>query len=199
MYIWIKVRKHLKTLHPHKSFKWIYRKYFKPDCTGVSKSKWILTDPNDNKTQLFRMSWIPIIRHAVVKYRNSSDDASLKAYFDERDKKEFIRDNVLSRRKLAKRSNFKCRVCKQSLAGEEPLKINQLIPKILGGNESYDNLELLHQGCQKQHQKLLEGYGGGKDLSKVSNFFKNNQVEPNSKEGHKLMKEAFKKFKYQYV
>jgi RNA-directed DNA polymerase len=40
-----------------------------------------------------------------------------------------IRDNIWSRRKLAKQSNYKCRVCNQSLVGEEELKINQIIPK----------------------------------------------------------------------
>ena len=198
-YIWIKVRKHLKILHPNKPFKWIYRKYFKADYTGVSKDKWILTDPHDKKTQLFKMSWIPIVRHAVVKYRNSPDDASLKEYFEKRDKKDFINDNVLSRRKLAKLSNYKCRVCKQSLVGEEPLKINQIVPRKLGGDERYDNLELLHQSCQQYHRILLEKYGGGKELSKIVTYFKNNQVEPNSKEGYQLIKKAFKKFKYQLV
>lgn len=198
-YMWIKVRKHLKILHPNKSFKWIHRKYFKADYTGVSKDKWILTDPHNNKTQLFKMSWIPIVRHAVVKYRNSPDDASLKGYFEARDKKEFIRNNILSRRKLAKRNNYKCRVCKQSLVGEEPLKINQIVPSKLGGDERYDNLELLHQSCQRQHRTLLERYGGGRDLLRIINYFNSNQVEPNSKDGYELMKKAFKKFKYQLI
>jgi hypothetical protein len=81
--------------------------------------------PHDYRTQLFKMSWIPIVRYDVVNYRNSPDNSSLKDFFDERYKKEFIRDNVLGRRKLAKRSNYKRRICKQSLTGEEPLKINQ--------------------------------------------------------------------------
>jgi RNA-directed DNA polymerase len=198
-YIWIKTRKYLKNLHDKKPFKWIYKRYFKPDYMGASKDKWILTDPHDSKTQLFKMSWTPIVRHAVVKFRNSPDDASLKAYFEERDKKDFIRNNVFSRRKLAKSSNYKCRVCKQSLVGEEPLKINLIVPLKLNGDERYGNMELLHKACCKQHQFLLEKYGGGKDLAKVINFFKYNQVEPNSKEGYKLMKRAFKKFKYQLV
>jgi RNA-directed DNA polymerase len=198
-YTWIKTRKYLKHLHPNKPFRWIYKKYFKADYTGISKDKWILTDPHNNKTQLFKMSWIPIVRHAVIKFRNSPDDASLREYFEERDKKDFIRDNVLSRRKLAKRSNYKCRVCRQSLVGEEPLKLNQIVSSKLSGDRCYDNLELLHQGCMRQHQILLEKYGGGKDFSKIINYFKNNQVEPNSKEGYELMKKAFKKFKYQLV
>jgi RNA-directed DNA polymerase len=106
------------------------------------------------------MSWIPIVRHAVVKYRNSPGDGNLKEYFEKRDKKDFINDNVSSKRKLAKLSNYKCRVCKQSLVGEEPLKINQIVPRKLGGDEGYDNLELLHQSCQQYHPALLEKYGG---------------------------------------
>ena len=199
LYVWIKVRKHLKVLHPNKPFKWIYKKYFKPDYTGASKSKWILTDPNDSKTQLFSMSWIPIVRHAMVEFKNSPDDVKLKEYFAERDRKEFVRNNVLSRRKLAKCSNYKCRVCKQSLAGDETLKINQIVPKTLGGDERYNNLELLHESCLEQHTKLLFKYGGGKDLHRVRNFFENRQVESNSPEGYRLMKDAFQKFKYQYV
>lgn len=198
-YIWIKTRKHLKILHSNKPFKWIYRKYFQLDYTGVSKNKWILTDPHDKKTQLFRMSWIPIVRHAVVKYTNSPDDGSLKEYFEKRDKKDFIRDNVLSRRKLAKHSNYKCRVCKQSLVGEESLNINLIVPAKLGGDERYDNLELLHKSCRRYHQTLLEKYGGGRELPKIVTYFKDNQVEPNSKEGYALIKKAFIKFKYQLV
>lgn len=55
-YIWIKTIKHLKRLHNNKPFKWIYKRYFKPDYTGVSKDSWILTDPRNNKTQIFKMS-----------------------------------------------------------------------------------------------------------------------------------------------
>ena len=198
-YIWIKTRKHLKILHSNKPFKWIYRKYFKADFTGVSKDKWILTDPHDKKTQLFKMNWIPIVRHSVVKYRNSPDDGSLVEYFEKRDKKDFINDNVSSRRKLAKLSNYKCRVCKQSLVGEESLNINLIVPVKLGGDERYDNLELLHKSCRQYHQTLLGKYGGGRELPKIVTYFKDNQVEPNSKEGYALIKKAFIKFKYQLV
>lgn len=153
----------------------------------------------DEVMQLFSMSWIPIVRHVVIRHKNSPDDATLKEYFDERDKKEFTKNNVLSKRKLAKKSNYRCRVCNQSFVGEESLKINQIVPRKLGGVERYDNLELLHQECHKQHHKLLEEYGDGKELPKIRKYFENKQVEPNSKEGYRLMKEALRKFKYQYV
>ena len=134
-----------------------------------------------------------------MKYKNSPDDGSLVEYFEKRDKKEFIKDNVSSRRKLSKLSNYKCRVCNQSLVGEESLNINLIMPRKLGGDERYDNLELLHKSCRRYHQTLLEKYGGGRDLPKLVIYFKNNQVEPNSKEGYELIKKAFMKFKYQFV
>ena len=83
--------------------------------------------------------------------------------------------------------------------GEEPLKINRIVPRKLGGAEIYDNLELLHQSCRQNHEILLEKYGGGIELPKIITFFKDNQVEPNSKIGYQLIKKEFKKFKYQLV
>ena len=79
---------------------------------------------------------------------------------------------------------------------DEPLKINQIVLLKMRGDERYYNLELLHKSCHKQHQSLLEKYGGGKDFPKITTYFQNNQVEPNSKDGYELMKKAFKKFKY---
>lgn len=198
-YIWIKSRKHLKSLHPNKSIKWLYKTYFQPDQTGVSKNKWILTDPHNKTTQLMYMSWIPIKRHAFVKYKNSPDDASLRDYFEERDRKEFERYSILSKRKIAKKKGYKCRVCRQSLVSDENLEINQIVPKLLGGEEIYQNLELLHHSCYMQHQKLMEMYGGGKQLPKVKEYFVKNQIEPKSKDGIVLMEKAFKRFKYQFV
>ena len=82
---------------------------------------------------------------------------------------------------------------------EEELKINQIVPKKLGGLESYGNLELLHQSCHLQHKILLEKYGGGKSLSRISAYFNRNHIEPNSQDGYRLMKKEIKKFKYQFV
>ena len=119
-----------------------------------------------------------------------------KEYFEKRDKKEFSRFNILSKRKLGKRSNYKCRICNQSLAGEEALESNHIIPKILGGKDTYENLELLHASCHIQHHQLLNKYGGGKNLHKVRRYFEKLSIEPSSKEGIKQIKQQFKKFKY---
>ena len=45
-YIWKKINKFLKRLHPNKSKKWIVSRYFPtPDKQSQIKGKWILTDP----------------------------------------------------------------------------------------------------------------------------------------------------------
>lgn len=142
------------------------------------------------------MSWVKIERHIKIKQYNSPFDASLKEYFEQRDRKEFDKENTLAKQKLAKKSKYKCRVCRESLVGDEPLEANHIVPKIIGGRDTYENLELLHKSCHKQHHALLERYGNGKQLPKVQSFLKRNNVDVNSKQAVNHMKNAFKKFVY---
>ena len=172
------------------------KQYFKSDRNGISKDKWILTDPRNHDKQLMKMAWVPIERHAMVKYDNSPDNPKLKQYFEHRDEKEFDVNNVLRKQKIAKTQKYKCRVCKQSLIGEEELEINHIVPEKIGGKSLYYNLELLHTSCHIQHHQLLEYYGGGNQYTKVKEFFKKNDTEPFTEDGTKLMKKSFKKFNY---
>ena len=195
-YIWQKTVKFLRQLHPRKKWSWKAEKYFKLDHNGISKSKWILTDPKDNNIQITKMSWIPIERHTIVKFDNSPDNPSLKQYFEQRDEKEFNGNNVLHKQKMAKKQKYKCRICKQSLIGEESLETNHIVPEKVGGKSYYYNLELLHTSCHIQHHQLLEYYGGGKQYNKVRAFFEKHRTDPSTKEGANLMKKSFKKFNY---
>jgi RNA-directed DNA polymerase len=153
-YTFNKTTKFFKRMHKNKSWRWIKSRYFSPDHTGVSKDKWILTDPGDYTKQLKKFSWTPIRRHMMVKYKNSPDDASLKDYWSKRDEKEFLRFNILSKQKLAKKTHFKCNICKQSLVGEEALEVDHISPRSQGGNNEYRNLRLVHTSCHIQrHQR----------------------------------------------
>ena len=195
-YLWLKTRKFLNRLHPKKNNGWKKERYFKPDHYGISKNKWILTDPKDITNQLAQMSWIPIERHTMVKFDYSPDNPELKQYFERRDEKEFNGNNVLRRQKMAKSQKYKCRICGQSLVGDESLEVNHIVPTKIGGKSHYYNFELLHASCHLQHQQLLEYYGGGSQYSKVIDFFKKHGVSPSSKDGAYLMKKSFKKFNY---
>jgi len=195
-YVWKKTRKYLNQLHPKKSGEWKEKRYFEPDHNGISEDKWILTDSKNHNTQLYKMSWTPIERHVMIKFDNSPDNPELKQYFEQRDEKEFNANNISSKQKLAKAQNYKCRVCSQSLTGDESLETNHIVPEIIGGKSQYYNLELLHTSCHIQHHQLLEFYGKGKQYNLIREWFQKMKIDPSSKEGTKLMKQSFKKFNY---
>ncbi|MEK4671130.1 group II intron reverse transcriptase/maturase [Niallia sp. FSL R7-0271] len=192
-----KVIIYLKHRHHRTSFRKLMKMYFKPDITGVSKDKWLLTCPKENSKQLIRMSWTKIERHVKIKQYNSPFDATLKAYFDKRDEKFFDRENTNAKRKLAKKSKYKCRICGESLQGTELIESNHIVPVVIGGVDSYDNFELLHKSCHKTHHVLLEKYGEGKKLPRVVSYLESNGVrDVKTKKAINLMKKAFKKFRY---
>ncbi|KZL88914.1 group II intron reverse transcriptase/maturase [Clostridium magnum] len=149
----------LKGLHPTKSWKWKKGKYYKPDRYGQSKNKWILTDTITGK-QLTMFSWRPIVRHELIKFNNSPFDKSLKNYFKRRDIREFERDNVALRQKLAKKQNYKCPLCGYSIIdGREGLERHHKIPKIKGGNDTIKNQQLVHISCHIDHHRLHPAKG----------------------------------------
>jgi RNA-directed DNA polymerase len=123
-YVFLKVRKHLKQLHPKKSWKWINKRYFKKPHHG-GNDKWILTCPLTN-IQLLKMSWIKIERHVMVAYKNSPDDPSLKEYWEKRDRKVFNRENTLDRMKLARKQGYRCALCKYTLQNGEKITVRNL-------------------------------------------------------------------------
>lgn len=198
-YTWLIIYKYLGRLHKNKSWRWKYNKYFKSDFTGISKDKNILTDPKENKNQLIKMSWTPINRHWPIKYKNSPDDSSLEEYFERRDEKLFNKKNIRSLQKISKKSNYKCRVCGLSLVGDEKIKVNNIIPKLVGGSDKYTNLEALHESCYKQHIYLLIKYCGGRKYPKLKQFINTNEIIINNNKGVSLIKNRYKNFNYKFV
>ena len=145
----------LKYLHPMKSKTWIIDRYYKPDIVGQSKNRWILTDPKEHK-QLTKMSWIPIVRHILIKFKATPYDDCLKEYFERRDEKEFDRNCIKSKQKLAKMQNYKCPICRMNITDfSEKLVVNEKVPAIHGGTRKYNNLQLVHGYCNRQYDKMF--------------------------------------------
>jgi RNA-directed DNA polymerase len=154
-HIWKTQYKFLRRLHPKKSWLWIRQRYFKPDKTGQSKNNWILTDPITNN-QLKKVSWVPIVRHVQIKHDYSPFNKNLKGYFEKRDTKEFDRNNVAYRQKLAKKQKYKCSLCSKSIADKtEGLELHHKIPRIKGGGNEYKNIELVHISCHLEYHKVF--------------------------------------------
>lgn len=146
-YIWIKIKKFVKQLHATKSWKWINKRYFKKDIYGISKDKWLLTDPK-GKYQIRRMAWTEIRRHELIKYNNSPFNATLKEYYERRDIKEFERNSVEFYQKLAKKQKYKCPFCGMSIINfKESIERHHKIPRVQGGDNTIKNSLLVHNSC----------------------------------------------------
>ena len=90
-YVWNKVVRFLRRLHPKKNWKWITNKYFPQyDDEGNFIGKWILVGHND-KVPLKKMSHIPIRRWNMIKHNYSPYDVSKSEYFKNRKFKQFSR------------------------------------------------------------------------------------------------------------
>lgn len=178
-HIWKVQYKFLRRLHPKKSWQWIRKKYFKPDKTGQSNSNWILTDPITNN-QLKKVSWIPIKRHVLIKNDYSPFNIDLKDYFEQRDVKEFDRNNVAYRQKLAKKQKYKCSLCSKSIADRvEGLEIHHKIPRIKGGSNEYKNLELVHISCHLEYHKVFPAKTGTPNnvqLGSIKKYMKRKKI-----------------------
>lgn len=158
-YVWKTTYKFLRRLHPKKPWKWITNRYFKLDKTGQSKSRWILTDPISG-SQLKKMAWTPIERHVPIIYNYSPFNRELIGYFEKRDIKEFNRNNVAYRKKLAKKQKHKCPLCTHSIVDfSEELETHHKIPKIKGGSNEYRNLQLVHNSCHILYHRLFPAKG----------------------------------------
>lgn len=165
-YLWIKMRRFLNRLHPKKSNIWKKNQYFRPDIAGQSKDKWILTDPITDK-QLTKMKWTPIIRHELIKHDFSPFDEKLKNYFQKRKAKEFDKNNIKSRQKLAKIQKYVCPLCKQDITDrKEILVIHHKKPEKFGGTNEYKNIQLVHKSCEKEY----------------NNYFSSTLIEPDKKQ-----------------
>ena len=152
-YIWDRTVRFLKKLHPKKNWKWIKKQYFRPDKAGQSKSRWILTDP-ETEIQMLKMAWTPIVRHAMIKYNYSPFNKELKEYFRKRDIKEFDRNNVTYRRKLAKKQKYICPLCGMSLADStKNCETHHRIPRCHDGTGEYKNLWLVHIACHTEYHR----------------------------------------------
>lgn len=83
-----------------------------------------------------------------------------KVHFDVRDKKEFDRNNVLYRRKLAKRQNYICPFCGKSLAeNTKSCETHHRIPRCHGGTGEYKNLWLVHTACHIDYHRVYPAKG----------------------------------------
>src|SRR5690606_31986660 len=101
---------------------------------------------------LLKFSWIKIQRHIQVICRSAPDDPALKEYWEKR-RKAGVNTLKPLQKSVAKHQQYVCPVCRQSLFNEEELHLHHIKPKHLGGNNTMNNLILLHLYCHQQVHK----------------------------------------------
>jgi len=82
-YIWGKVFRFIKRLHPRKSMKWIKKTYFPLYDDGKHRDNWVLTGSKEGN-HLKRMAWVPIKNYVMIQFNHSPYDKSKKEYFENR-------------------------------------------------------------------------------------------------------------------
>lgn len=118
-----------------------------------SKDKWVFGD-KESGAHMLKFSWFGIKRHAFIVKKYSPDNPELKDYWEERqrkkDKSESEKFNK-TKQKVAKKQEYKCPICGESLFNDEPLHLHHIIPRCQGGKDEIKNLLWLHQFC---HHKV---------------------------------------------
>ena len=134
-------------MHPKKSLKWRNKRYF-GRFRLESMDRWMFGDMKSGR-YILKYSMFKIVRHVLVKGKASPDDPNLKEYWEGRNR-ELSREHVPSYQKVAKKQDYKCLVCEQSLFNYEELHLHHKIPRSKGGTSSYANLSLVHLYCHQQ-------------------------------------------------
>jgi len=147
-------RKYAKNLHPDKSKRWWFDKYW-GQFNLDRQDYWVFGDKGSGE-YLMKFSWIPIERHIMVKGKASPDDPNLKDYWQRRAKAR-TREFSPGKQRIARRQGYKCPVCGESLFNGESLHAHHKTPKSKGGKDTFQNLELLHDMCHRQIHSRKSG------------------------------------------
>ena len=160
-YLFIREVRYVKRHHPNKPTKWTSKKYW-GRFNQSRNDKWTFGNKR-NGNHIIKFQWFKIKRHTLIKGKSSPFDSSLKEYFIERRKKSSSDESQKYNKKwqnIAKRQNYICPHCSQTLFNDEITNVHHIKPRHLGGSNKTDNLVILHYFChQAQHktrQNLLE-------------------------------------------
>ena len=161
--IWEYLWRWAKRRHPSKAKKWVKNRYFKRYkgvdwtfmCIGTGRNG------KDKTYTLYNISSTPIIRHIKVKGQSSPDDPELVEYWQKRQQK-YGKSHWAKGSKyeaVAKKQNWKCPVCGDSLFNDEEIETHHIVPVKEGGSDDADNLIHLHKPCHKQVHSKSKGKG----------------------------------------
>ena len=144
-----RARRYAKRMHPKKNETWRKERYF-GRFNLKRNDKWVFGDFSSG-IHLLKFSWFKVKRHVLVPGLSSPDDPNpeVQQWFRVKRKRQ-SQNYKSSEQKLAKKQNYVCPKCKESLFNGEQLHIHHIIPKSIGGKDTYNNLQLVHLFCHQQ-------------------------------------------------
>ncbi|WP_264328085.1 group II intron reverse transcriptase/maturase [Romeriopsis navalis] len=148
--IYAKLRRWTKRRHPKKSRTWVNQKYFHQH----GQRNWVF---KDQELVLIQHSDKKIVRHIKVQGTRSPYDGDW-AYWTKRGGSYPGIPKRISQ--LMKRQRGKCAICGLHFHVETAMEIDHIIPRSLGGEGRYNNLQLLHRHChdvKTRHDRSLDG------------------------------------------
>ena len=149
-HIWQAIWRWCCRRHPNKGKRWIKNKYF----TYHKGDHWTFHnyDEHGNLIYLMKMGKVKIERHRKIRGNANPYDGSDEVYFEQRTQQHMLRrlrgKTVL--RQLYNRQAGKCPLCQQAITAQSGWHIHHILPRYLGGQDTSDNLVLLHPTCHRQ-------------------------------------------------
>ena len=135
--------------HPQKTKGWKVNQYFGRLNPDRPNEKWMFGNKQTG-AYILMFKHTPIVRHRCVPHDDSPDnpDPTVQETFKRRDAKEAKKLNK-QKHKLAKKQNFTCQHCGESIFNGEPYDVHHIVPRKTGGSNHLNNLEILHRECHK--------------------------------------------------
>jgi RNA-directed DNA polymerase len=153
--IYWKLRRWCRKRHRNKSWKWIKKKYFQRAGNRDGVFTGVIRDRKGKAwpIRLLQAAGVPIYRWVKIRSEANPYDPAWEPYLEAR--QTWKLGHTLAGRGrieyLWKGQGGKCVVCRQALQAEEqPWHIHHRRWRCFGGQETFDNLELLHANCHRQ-------------------------------------------------
>jgi len=137
-----KLKAWAKRRHPKKSGEWVSNKYWQ--TIGGDNWAFATKQKGKNPMRLLTHAETPIVRHVKVKDDASPFNGDLIYWCSRMGKHPEATKRTAT---LLKKQKGKCTHCGLYFREEDVLEIDHITPKILGGKDEYNNLQLLHRHC----------------------------------------------------
>jgi RNA-directed DNA polymerase len=153
--IYWKLRRWCRKRHRNKSWKWIKKKYFQPagDRSGVFSG--VIRDSKGKSwpIQLMAAKGVKTLRWLKIRSEANPYDPTWELYLEERAVWK-LGHTLAGRNRIGylwKEQGGKCALCGQRLQEEDqPWHRHHRVWRCHGGQDTFDNLELLHANCHRQ-------------------------------------------------